>query len=95
MSPQLKPSEIVRQLSEHVIGQEEAKRTLAVASLTTGSAAAAGAVFGGVPGALIGAGIGAGVSTAQWLRHDRETTLPVESKVTFSLTTSMPMTPLR
>jgi ATP-dependent Clp protease ATP-binding subunit ClpX len=27
----LKPSEIVRQLSEHVIGQEEAKRTLAVA----------------------------------------------------------------
>ncbi|PKO38283.1 MAG: ATP-dependent Clp protease ATP-binding subunit ClpX, partial [Betaproteobacteria bacterium HGW-Betaproteobacteria-6] len=31
MSSQLKPSEIVRQLSEHVIGQEEAKRTLAVA----------------------------------------------------------------
>lgn len=27
----LKPSDIVRQLSEHVIGQEEAKRTLAVA----------------------------------------------------------------
>ena len=31
MSTQLKPSEIVRQLSDHVIGQEEAKRTLAVA----------------------------------------------------------------
>ena len=31
MSAQLKPSEIVRQLSQHVIGQEEAKRTLAVA----------------------------------------------------------------
>ncbi|WP_240327705.1 ATP-dependent Clp protease ATP-binding subunit ClpX [Dechloromonas sp. HYN0024] len=31
MSSQLKPSEIVRQLSEHVIGQEAAKRTLAVA----------------------------------------------------------------
>ena len=31
MSAQLKPSEIVRQLSEHVIGQEDAKRTLAVA----------------------------------------------------------------
>jgi hypothetical protein len=77
-----------------VIGSDHAKRSLAVLSLTTGSAAAAGAVFGGVPGALIGAGIGAGVSTAQWLRHDRETTLPVESKVTFSLTTSMPMTPL-
>ena len=27
----LKPSDIVRQLNEHVIGQEEAKRTLAVA----------------------------------------------------------------
>lgn len=31
MSAQLKPSEIVRQLSEHVIGQEDAKRTMAVA----------------------------------------------------------------
>ncbi|MBS1143203.1 MAG: clpX [Proteobacteria bacterium] len=31
MPATLKPSEIVRQLSEHVIGQEEAKRTLAVA----------------------------------------------------------------
>ena len=31
MPAQLKPSEIVRQLSEHVIGQEDAKRTLAVA----------------------------------------------------------------
>jgi ATP-dependent Clp protease ATP-binding subunit ClpX len=31
MSAQLKPSEIVRRLAEHVIGQEAAKRTLAVA----------------------------------------------------------------
>jgi ATP-dependent Clp protease ATP-binding subunit ClpX len=31
MPTQLKPSEIVRQLNEHVIGQEDAKRTLAVA----------------------------------------------------------------
>jgi len=31
MPAQLKPSEIVRQLSEHVIGQEAAKKTLAVA----------------------------------------------------------------
>ena len=31
MSALLKPSEIVRQLSEHVIGQDEAKKTLAVA----------------------------------------------------------------
>lgn len=77
-----------------VIGSDHAKSTLAIMSLTTGSAAAAGAVFGGVPGALIGAGVGAGVSTAHWLRQDRETKLPVETKVTFSLTTSMPMTPL-
>ena len=31
MPSPLKPSDIVRQLNEHVIGQEEAKRTLAVA----------------------------------------------------------------
>ena len=31
MPAQLKPSEIVRRLNEHVIGQEDAKRTLAVA----------------------------------------------------------------
>lgn len=31
MSALLKPSEIVRQLSEHVVGQEEAKKTLSVA----------------------------------------------------------------
>src|SRR5574343_271580 len=31
MSAQLKPSEIVRRLSEHVVGQEDAKKTLAVA----------------------------------------------------------------
>jgi len=68
--------------------------SLAIFSLSTVSAASAGAVFGGWPGALIGAGAGAGVSTAQWLRHDRETMIPVESKVIFSLTTPMPMTPL-
>ena len=31
MSIQLKPSEIVARLNEHVIGQENAKKTLAVA----------------------------------------------------------------
>jgi ATP-dependent Clp protease ATP-binding subunit ClpX len=34
MSPPLKPSEIVRQLDQHVIGQDDAKRTLAVAIYT-------------------------------------------------------------
>ena len=34
MTLPLKPSEIVRQLNEHVIGQEDAKRTLAVAIYT-------------------------------------------------------------
>lgn len=34
MSSPLKPSEIVRQLDQHVIGQEDAKRTLAVAIYT-------------------------------------------------------------
>jgi len=77
-----------------IVGSDHAKRTLAVMTLTTGSSAAAGAVFGGVPGALIGAGVGAGISTAHWLKQDRETRVPAESRVTFSLTTAMPMTPL-
>jgi hypothetical protein len=68
--------------------------SLAILSLTTASAASAGAVFGGLPGALIGAGAGAGISTAQWLRHDREAAVPVESKLIFSLTTPMPIIPL-
>ena len=65
--------------------RDHAASTTAAFGLTTGSGAAAGAVFGGVPGALIGAGVGAGVSTAVWLKQDRQTDLPVNTKVTFSL----------
>jgi hypothetical protein len=78
-----------------VIGTDHARSTLAVFSLTTGSAAAAGAMLGGVPGALIGGAAGVSITTAHWLRQQRQTQLPVECNVVFSLTTSMPMIPLR
>jgi hypothetical protein len=77
-----------------IMRSDHAKKTSAVFALVTGSTAAAGAVFGGAPGALIGAAVGASLGTAHWLRQDSETRLPVESRVVFSLTTSMPMTPL-
>jgi len=77
-----------------IIRSDHVKATTVIASLTIGSAAAAGAVFGGVPGALIGAGAGTALTSAHWLRQDSETRLPVEGRVIFSLTTSMPMTPL-
>jgi hypothetical protein len=38
-----------------------------------------------VPGAVIGAGVGAGVSTVVWLKQDRQTELPVDTRITFSL----------
>ena len=77
-----------------IIRSDHAKKSAAVFTLVAGSAAAAGAVFGGVPGALIGAAAGGSIATAHWLRQDSETRLPVESRVVFSLTTTMPMTPL-
>ena len=77
-----------------IIRSDHVKATTVIASLTIGSAAAAGAVFGGAPGALIGAGAGAALTSAHWLKQDSQTRLPVEGRVIFSLTTSMPMTPL-
>jgi len=77
-----------------IITKDHTKQEAGILTLTAGSGAAAGAVFGGVPGALIGAGVGAGVSTAHWLRQDRQTIVPAETHVVFSLTTSMPMIPL-
>jgi len=77
-----------------IIRSDHVKATTVIASLTIGSAAAAGAVFGGTPGALIGAGAGAALTSAHWLKQDSQTRLPVEGRVIFSLTTSMPMTPL-
>lgn len=69
-----------------IVRRDHPKETLAVLGGTTGSAAAAGAVFGGGAGALIGAGVGAGISTAWWLKQDRQTALPPETKLTISLT---------
>ena len=72
-----------------IVKSDHVKRTAAVFALAAGSGAAAGAVFGGVPGALIGAGVGAGISTAIWLKGDRQTELPVGTKVVFALSKPM------
>ena len=77
-----------------ILRRDHVKGTLAAMSLTTGGAAATGAVFGGVPGAFIGAGIGAGVSTVWWLKQDRQETVPQNTTLVFSLSTPMPITPL-
>jgi hypothetical protein len=74
--------------------KDHAKEMLAVASLTTGGAAAAGAVIGGGVGAIVGAGIGAGVSTVIWLKQDRQATLPKDVQLVFSLTAPMVLRPL-
>jgi hypothetical protein len=71
--------------------KDHAGATLAAMSLTTGGAAAAGAVLGGAPGALIGAGVGAGISTAWWLKQDRQTHLPEGTVLVLSLTEPMPI----
>lgn len=65
--------------------------TLAAMSLTTGGAAAAGAVLGGGVGALVGAGVGAGVSTAWWLKQDRQAHLPGNALVVLGLTEALPI----
>lgn len=77
-----------------IIRRDHVKGTLAAMSLTTGGAAATGAVFGGVPGALIGAGIGAGISTVWWLKQDRQEVVPANTAIIFSLSAPMSITPL-
>ncbi|WP_263374743.1 hypothetical protein [Granulicella aggregans] len=77
-----------------ILRRDHVKGTLAAMSLTTGGAAATGAVFGGVPGAFIGAGIGAGVSTVWWLKQDRQETVPQNTTLVFSLSTPMSITPV-
>jgi len=74
--------------------RDHAKEMLAVASLTTGGAAAAGAVAGGPVGAAIGAGIGAGVSTVIWLKQDRQATLPKDVQLVFCLSAPMELSSL-
>jgi hypothetical protein len=75
--------------------REHPKETLAVMSLATGSSAVAGAMIGGGVGAVVGAGVGAGVSTFMWLKQDRQATLKKDSRLVFSLTTPMILTPIR
>jgi hypothetical protein len=69
-----------------ILRRDHAGKTAAAVALPIGSGLAAGAVVAGVPGAVIGAGVGAGVSTVVWLKQDRQTDLPVNTKVTFALT---------
>ncbi len=78
----------------NILRKDHTKQTLAIFSLTTGSAAAAGGMIAGVPGALVGAGIGAGVSTALWLKQDRQAELPVDSLVVLALTEPLRIQPL-
>jgi len=77
-----------------ILRRDHIKGTLAAMSLTTGGAAATGAVLGGVPGFFIGAGIGAGVSTAWWLKQDRQEVVPENTGIIFSLSAPMSLTPL-
>ena len=72
-----------------IVRRDHIKGTLAAMSLTTGSAAVAGAVIGGGVGAAVGAGVGAGLSAAWWLKQDRQTVLPQDTAVTFSLNDSL------
>jgi hypothetical protein len=74
--------------------RDNTKENIAVASLTTGSAAAAGALLGGGVGAVVGAGVGAGISTVMWLKESRQATLAKDVRMIFSLTTPIMLTPL-
>ncbi len=76
-----------------IIRSGHAKATLAALSLTTGSAAAAGAVLGGGVGAIVGAGVGAGIGVVWWVRRDRAETLPEGTEMVFSLDRAMRLTP--
>lgn len=68
-----------------ILRRDHAKATVAELGLATGAGAAAGAIIGGIPGALIGGAVGAGMGTTVWLKQDRQTTLPAQTLITFSL----------
>jgi hypothetical protein len=78
-----------------IVRRDHAKETIAIMTATTGSAAVAGALIGGGVGAAVGAGIGAGAGTILWLKQDRQTALPKDTSLVFSLTTPMMMKPLQ
>jgi len=73
--------------------KDRTKQTLAIAALTTGGGAAAGALIGGGVGAVVGAGIGAGTSTVMWLKQDRQAVLAPDTRLVFSLTAPVPLNP--
>ncbi len=77
-----------------ILRKDHIGETLAAMSLTTGGAAATGAVIGGGVGALVGAGVGAGVSTVWWLKQDRQEVIPAESGITFGLVAPLTITPM-
>lgn len=68
-----------------ILRRDHAMATVGELGLATGAGAAAGGVIGGVPGALIGGAVGAGVGTTVWLKQDRQTQLPAQTVITFSL----------
>lgn len=78
-----------------ILRRDHAAETVAIVSATTGSAAVAGAMIGGGVGAAVGAGIGAGAGAILWLKQDRETALPKDTALVFSLTTPMMMHPMQ
>lgn len=78
-----------------ILRRDHPQEMLAIASLTTGSGAVAGAMIGGGVGAAVGAGIGAGASTIIWLKQDRQTALPKNTALIFSLTSPMITKPLQ
>lgn len=77
-----------------ILRKDHIGETIAAMSLTTGGAAATGAVIGGGVGALVGAGVGAGVSTVWWLKQDRQEVIPAESGITFGLVAPLTITPM-
>jgi hypothetical protein len=76
-----------------VVRRDHPLKTLAAMSITTGGAAAAGAMLGGGVGAVVGAGIGAGVSTVWWLKQDRQEEIPQYTGIIFTLVGPMEATP--
>ncbi len=77
-----------------LVRRDFSHQTLAAMGLSTGGAAAAGAVIGGGVGAAVGAGVGAGAGAVLWLKQDRQAVLPEGALVVFSLTDAMPLMPV-
>ncbi len=71
-----------------IVGNQHAKAKAAAVGLSTGGAAAAGALFGGV-GAIVGAGIGAGASLIVLSKQDHEEVLPEGTVLVLNLGRSL------